>query len=108
MSIQNLTVKSQEILQQAQQFAFNAGNSSIETEHILQALLADKDSPVEFLLKKNNVNLNYVEEKLVQSVQKLPKISGGEPAQSLSREANNMILRAGASMKTFKDEFVSV
>jgi len=108
MSIQNLTVKSQEILQQAQQFAFNAGNSSIETEHILQALLADKDSPVEFLLKKNNVNLNYVEEKLGQSVQKLPKISGGEPAQSLSREANNMILRAGASMKTFKDEFVSV
>jgi ATP-dependent Clp protease ATP-binding subunit ClpB len=108
MSLQNLTIKSQEILQQAQQLAFNAGNTSIETEHILKALLNDKDSPVEFLLKKNNVNLGYVEEKLAQSLQKLPKISGGEPAQSLSREANNLLLRAGAALKTFKDEFVSV
>ncbi len=108
MSLQNLTIKSQEILQQAQQLAFNAGNTSIETEHILKALLNDKDSPVEFLLKKNNVNLAYVDEKLQEAIQKLPKVSGGEPAQSLSREANNILLRSGAALKTFKDEFVSV
>ena len=108
MSIQNLTIKSQEILQQAQQLAFNAGNTSIETEHILKALLNDKDSPIEFLLKKNNVNVSYVEEKLEGSIQKLPKISGGEAAQSLSRDANNILLRSSASLKTFKDEFVSV
>ncbi len=108
MSLQNLTIKSQEILQQAQQLAFNAGNSSIETEHILQALLNDKDSPVEFLLKKNNVNLNYVDDKLEEAIQKLPKVSGGEPAQALSREANNVLLRSGAALKHFKDEFVSV
>ncbi len=108
MSIQNLTIKSQEILQAAQQLAFNAGNTSIETEHILKALLNDKDSPIEFLLKKNNVNVGYVEEKLEASIQKLPKISAGEPAQSLSRDANNILLRSSASLKTFKDEFVSV
>src|SRR6187401_598953 len=44
MSLQNLTIKSQEILQQAQQLAFTAGNSSIETEHILKAMLEDRDS----------------------------------------------------------------
>ncbi len=108
MSIQNLTIKSQEILQQAQQLAFNANNANIETDHLLKALLNDKDSPVEFLLKKNNVNVNYVEEKLDESIQKLPKISGGEPAQALSREANNVLLRSSATLKTFKDEFVSV
>ena len=108
MSLQNLTIKSQEILQQAQQLAFNANNTNIESEHILQALLNDKDSPVEFLLKKNNVNVNYVEEKLDAAVLKLPKVSGGEPAQSLSREANNVLLRSTAALKTFKDEFVSV
>ncbi len=108
MSLQNLTIKSQEILQQAQQLAFNANNTNIESEHILQALLNDKDSPVEFLLKKNNVNVNYVEEKLAAAVLKLPKVSGGEPAQSLSREANNVLLRSTASLKIFKDEFVSV
>ncbi len=108
MSLQNLTIKSQEILQQAQQLAFSAGNTSIETEHILKALLNDKDSPVEFLLKKNNVNLSYVEDKLDEALLKLPKVSAGEPAQSLSRDANNVLLRSTASLKTFKDEFVSV
>jgi len=108
MALQNLTIKSQEILQQAQQLAFNETNANIEAEHILKALLDDKDSPVDFLLKKNNVNVNYVEEKLDESIQKLPKVSGGEPAQSLSREANNILLRSSATLKTFKDEFVSV
>ena len=108
MSIQNLTIKSQEILQQAQQLAFNAGNTNIEPDHILKALLNDKDSPIEFLLKKNNVNVNYVEEKLAGALEKLPRISGGEPAQSLSRDANNILLRASAGLKTFRDEFVSV
>ena len=108
MSVQNLTIKSQEILQQAQQLAFNAGNTNIETEHILQAMLNDKDSPIEFLLKKNNVNVNYVEEKLGEALNKLSKVSGGEPAQSLSRDANNILLRSTAALKTFKDEFVSV
>lgn len=108
MSVQNLTIKSQEILQQAQQLAFNGNNVSIETEHILQALLDDKDSPVEFLLKKNNVNVSYVEDKLEASTKRLAKISSGEPAQSLSRDANNVLLRATATLKTFGDEFVSV
>lgn len=108
MSIQNLTIKSQEVLQQAQQLAYNAGNSFIETEHILKALLDDKDSPVEFLLKKNNINVNYLEDKLDESITRLPKVSGGEPAQSLNRDANNVLLRSGATLKTFNDEFVSV
>ena len=108
MSIQNLTIKSQEILQQAQQLAFAAGNTNIESEHILKAMLNDKDSPIEFLLKKNNVNVNYVEEKLGDTLKKLSKITGGEPGQSLSREANNILLRSTATLKTFKDEFVSV
>ncbi len=108
MSVQNLTIKSQEIIQQAQQLAFNASNANIETEHLLKALLNDKDSPIAFLLKKNNVNVNYVEEKLVESIQKIPKISGGEPAQSLSRDANNILLRTATGLKTFNDEFVSV
>ena len=57
MSLQNFTIKSQEIFQQAQQLAFNAKNPNIETEHILKALLNEEDSPVEYLLKKNNVML---------------------------------------------------
>ncbi len=108
MSLQNLTIKSQEILQQAQQLAYTAGNSNIETEHILKAMMNDKDSPVEYLLKKNNVNVNYVDEKLDAAIAKLPKVTSGEPAQALGREANNVLLKATATLKTFNDEFVSV
>ncbi|MEO5500634.1 MAG: ATP-dependent chaperone ClpB [Ginsengibacter sp.] len=108
MNPNNLTIKSQEIFQKAQQIAFNEKNPNIETEHLLKALLSDDDSPVEFLLKKNNVNVNFVEGKIDEGIQKLPKITSGEPAQNISRDLNNVMLRASASLKTFGDEFVSV
>ncbi|GEP88567.1 ATP-dependent Clp protease ATP-binding subunit ClpB [Chitinophaga terrae (ex Kim and Jung 2007)] len=108
MNLNNFTIKSQEILQQAQQLAFNNQNQAIETGHLLKALLEDQDSPVEYLLKKNDVNVSFVNTKLNEQLQKYPKIVGGDAGQTLSREANNAILRAGASIKEFKDEFVSV
>jgi len=108
MNLNNYTIKSQEIIQKAQQIAFNNGNPNIETNHLLKALLDDDDSPVEFLLKKNNVNVSFVKTKVEEMINKLPKVSGAEPAQSVSRELNNALLKANASIKDFKDEFVSV
>ena len=108
MNLNNYTIKSQELIQQAQQLAFNNGNANIETEHLLKALLKDEDSPVDFLLKKNDVNVAFVEGKVDEAIAKLPKAGGGEPAQSLSREMNNVLLKANALIKDFKDEFVSV
>jgi ATP-dependent Clp protease ATP-binding subunit ClpB len=71
-------------------------------------LLKDEDSPVEFLLKKNNVNVSFIESRVEEAIKKLPKTSGGEPAQSISRDLNNALLKANAALKEFKDEFVSV
>lgn len=108
MNLNNFTIKSQEIFSKAQQIAFNNQNPNIETEHLLKALLSDNDSPVDFFLKKNNVNVNFVESKVDEAIQKLPKVSGTEPAQTVSRDLNNVLLKAGSTLKTFKDEFVSV
>lgn len=107
MNLNNFTIKAQEILQKAQQLAFGYGNVNIETDHLLLALLKEEDSPVEYLLKKNNVNTTFVATKLEEAVNKLPKASGTDPAQSISRDANNVLLRAGTVLKTFGDEFVS-
>ena len=104
----NLTIKSQEIFQKAQQIAFDEKNPNIEVEHLTKALLTDEDSPVDFLLKKNNVNVNLVESKVDESIKKLPKVGSGEPAQVISRDLNNVLLRASGTLKTFGDEFVSV
>src|SRR6476660_1515776 len=106
MNLGNFTIKAAEVFQQAQQLAFNAKNPNIESEHILKALLEQQDSAVEYLLKKNNVTLNLVGTRLDELISKLPKITG-DPAQSISREANNIVLRAGASLKQFDDEFVT-
>ncbi|MBL7723774.1 MAG: ATP-dependent chaperone ClpB [Chitinophagaceae bacterium] len=106
MNLGNFTIKAAEAFQQAQQIAFNAQSPNIETEHILKALLDQEDSPVEYLLKKNNVTVKLVESKLDELISKLPKASG-EAAQQISREANNVVLRAGAVLKQFKDEFVT-
>ncbi|NIG54247.1 ATP-dependent chaperone ClpB [Chitinophaga sp. Cy-1792] len=108
MNLNNFTIKSQEILQQAQQLAFNNQNQAIETGHILKALLDDQDSPIEYLLKKNDVNTTFLNSKLNEQLQKYPRMAGGDAGQMLSRDANNAMLRAGASIKEFKDEFVSV
>ncbi|HEY1113217.1 MAG TPA: ATP-dependent chaperone ClpB [Chitinophagaceae bacterium] len=107
MNLSNFTIKAAEAIQQAQQLAFNHSNSNIETEHLLKALLDQQDSPVEFLLKKNSVNLQQLDTKLEEQIARLPKISGGEPAQSISRDANNVVLRAGAVIKQFGDEFIT-
>src|SRR5690606_20936481 len=42
------------------------------------------------------------------SISKLPKMGDGEPAQVISRDMNNVLLRAAGTLKTFGDEFVSV
>ena len=106
MNLGNFTIKAAEAVQQAQQLAFNAQHTNIETEHLLKALLDQQDSPVDYLLKKNNVTVNLVETKLVEAMNRLPKTSG-EAAQSISREANSVVLRAGAALKSFGDEFVT-
>ncbi len=107
MNLGNFTIKAAEAFQQAQQLAFNNTNPNIETEHILKALLDQEDSPVEYLLKKNNVTLNLLNSKLDEALNKLPKQNGGEAAQSISRDANSVVLRAGAVLKQFGDEFVT-
>src|SRR6187431_489861 len=106
MNLGNFTIKASEAIQAAQQLAFNSQNPNIETEHILKALIEQQDSPVDYLLKKNNVTINLVDSKLDELISKLPTTTG-DPAQSVSRDANNVILRAGAVVKEFKDEFVT-
>ena len=106
MNLNNFTIKATEVVQQAQQLAFNQKNPNIETEHLLKALLMMEDSPIGYLLKKNNVAINLVEKKLLDLMNKLPQ-SATEPTQSLGREANAVLLRAGSVLKTFNDEFVT-
>ncbi len=103
MNLSNYTIKAAEVVQIAQQLSFNNQNTNIETEHILKALLDQRDSPVDYLLKKNAVNVQQLETNLDQQMARLPKANGVDPAQNISREANNLLLRAGSLIKNFGD-----
>ena len=108
MNLNNFTIKAQETVQQAQQLAFDNQSPSIETAHMLKALLDDKDGPISYLLKKNNVNIAFVEGKLQEQINRLPKLQGGgEPGQTVSRDANTAVLKTANILKTFGDEFVT-
>ena len=106
MNFNNFTIKASEAVQKAQQLAFNQKNPNIETEHILKVLLETEESPIEYLLKKNNVTINLLESKLNDLLSKLPQ-TNTESGQSLGREANAMLLRAGSVLKQFQDEFIT-
>jgi ATP-dependent Clp protease ATP-binding subunit ClpB len=108
MNLNQYTIKAQEAIQAAQQLAYNNQHANIETAHLLKAILGDKDSPTDFLLKKNNVQPAWVLQKLDVLFDKLPKQQSGEPASALSRDLNAVLLKATASLKDFGDDFVTV
>ena len=108
MNLNQYTIKAQEAIQAAQQLAYNNQNVSIETAHLLKAILMDKDSSTEFLLKKNNVNPGLILQKTEELIQLLAKQQTGEPAANLSRDLNAVMLKSNATLKTFGDEFVTV
>jgi ATP-dependent Clp protease ATP-binding subunit ClpB len=108
MNLNNYTIKAQETIEKAQQLAFNNGNPNLETNHLLKVLLADTDSSVSFLLKRNNVNISFVETKMDEAIGKLPKVgAGAEAAQNISRDLSNVMLQANKVLKEFNDEFIS-
>lgn len=106
MNLNNFTLKAAEAFQQAQQVAYNHQNPSIETEHLMQALLEIENSPVGYLLRKSNISLPVIEKQLGTLIQKLP-VTSGEPAQTVGRDLNSVVLYAGSLLKTFNDEFIT-
>src|SRR5690625_2809791 len=107
MNMSNLTVRAQSLIQQSQQLAYNYKNPIIEPIHLLHAMLNDKEGVTDILIKKANGNINIIKQKMKEALDSLPKIQSGDPAQNISRDFNNVLLAANASLKKFGDEFVS-
>jgi ATP-dependent Clp protease ATP-binding subunit ClpB len=107
MNLNNFTIKAQEAIAAAQQLAYNHKNQQIETAHLLKAMLDDENNSIDFLLKKNDVNVLFVDQKITELISKIP-VYNGEAGQIISREMNQTVLKAGSFLKDFGDEFVSV
>ena len=106
MNMNNFTIKAQEAVQKASEIAVGNQQQSIETAHILKALLLIDENVVSFLLKKLDVNLNRLGSVLDAQIQSFPKVSGSEIY--LASGTNSALQKAQSYLKEFKDEFVSV
>ncbi|HFA52146.1 MAG TPA: ATP-dependent chaperone ClpB [Bacteroidetes bacterium] len=108
MNLKNLTIKSQEAIQRAQQLAMEHGNQQIEPGHLLKAIMEVDESVTPFVIKKLGVNYDVLKRAVDSVVQGYPKISGGESGQYFSRETNAVLQKANTYLKTFGDEYVSL
>jgi ATP-dependent Clp protease ATP-binding subunit ClpB len=106
MNFNQFTIKSQEMVQHAQEIAQQMQHQSIESIHLLKSMLEDDDSVTLFLLGKAGVNVSTLERETEQALQSLPKVSGGE--QYLSSGISKVFQKAQSLLKEYNDEFVSV
>ena len=106
MNLNNLTIKSQEALQQAQQIAQSLGHQQIENEHIFKGLLEVDENVTPFIFKKLNVTIELFKKVLDSTLQSFPKVTGGEI--QWSRDASHMLNQAIVIAKKMKDEYVSI
>ncbi len=106
MNLENFTIKSQEAIQKAQEFAYSGEHQAIETAHLLKGILTVDETVAPYLLKKLNVNISNLENVLNRIINSYPKVSGG--AQYLSPKANLALQKANSYLKEFGDEFISI
>ncbi len=106
MNINNFTIKSQEVIQLAQQLAQEMKHPQIENEHLFKALSEIDENVLPFILKKLNVNMAMVEQILSKELESIPKVSGGE--LQFSKDAGKTLNEASIIAKSMKDEYVSL
>jgi len=106
MNFNNYTIKSQEVIQQAQLIAQENEHQEIQNEHIFKAILATDENVTPYLLKKLNVNIQLFEQLLDSQLKSYSKVTGG--TTQLSRIAGTTLNEASIIAKKMDDEFVSI
>lgn len=106
MNFNNFTIKSQEVIQSAQQLVQSLGQQQIENEHLFRAIIDVDENVAPFLLKKLQVNLPLFKQILDSNIQSFPKVSGADI--QLSREASKTLTQSTLIAQKMNDEFISV
>ncbi|WP_138990843.1 ATP-dependent chaperone ClpB [Larkinella sp. C7] len=111
MNLTNYTIKAQEVIQQAAQIAQGNQQQSVETGHVLKAIIDEDPNTMGFLSKKTGVNSSQLTLALDAIVNGYPKVSvgaQGTPNIYLGNDLNSALQRATKLLKEFGDEYVSI
>ncbi len=106
MNFNQYTIKSQEAVNKAVEIATGFEHQAVEPAHLLKGILSVDEQVVPFLFKKANVQLQRVSDSIDAILKAYPKVSAEQ--HYLSSDSNAALQKALASLKEFKDEFVSI
>ena len=109
MRFDKFTIKSQELIQNAQSLASRLNNQQIEPEHLLAAMLDERDGIAVAMLRKLGASPGEIAQQVKAAVDRLPKISGSAPTDVYISPRTKAILEQAFSEATkMKDEYVSI
>ncbi len=110
MNLQNLTQKSQEAIQNAQNLAIRNNHQQLEQIHLLTALLQQEGGLVPQLLRKMDITVESLQAAAQAEIRKLPGVTGAREADKIyiSNELNQSLIAAQDRAEHMKDEFISV
>ena len=111
MDVNNMTLKTQEALQAAQNLALKRGHAEVDGEHLLLALLEQEGGLVPRLLQKIDVPVENFTTALRQELDRRPSVAGpGVEAGKIyvTQRFNRLLIQAEEEARRLKDEYVSV
>ncbi len=102
-----LTVKAQEALQEAQREAEAQGHAELAPEHLLCALLKQEDGLVRPLLQKLGADVARLQSLVDATLNRKPQASGVAAQTALSGETHATLLQAQKEAERLRDKYVS-
>ena len=110
MDLNRLTEKSQQALHDARAIALRHGNTEVSVEHLLLAMVDQRDGLAGRLLERLGVEAGALHNELERYLARLPKVSGpGATGQlSLSRPLAEVLDAAERTAHRLKDDYVSI
>jgi len=106
MNLNNLTIKGQEVFEEAVNLVEKKNQQAIGAVHLLKGVLKVGEKITNFIFNKMGVNILKLNNDADKIVDSYPKVSGAEPY--LSREANTVLQKAEELSKRAGDQFVPV
>ena len=109
MRFDKFTIKSQELIQNAQSMASEHNNQQIEPEHLLLAMLNEPEGIARAMLNKLGVSSDDISRELTAAIDKFPKISGSAVGDAfISPRTKSVLDAAFAEAAKIKDQYVSI
>ena len=106
MNMNNLTIKTQEAIANAQMIAMSNQQQKIDNLHILKAILDSDENVIPFIIKKQEADPKVIAQVVERQLKSIPKVTGGD--QYLSNGVQTAIQKAMMLSQEMKDEYVSL